>query len=250
MIVPVNVLRPRASLGYAGIHSGLYPTFSDEATQQRFRAPMALTLTAEQKRRREEADEVAWLLGLQMTVQIVAGPGDSLLHVLAGLIEEVAAHGFELVEAVWSHEVPSKADLVVAAIEGGTDDQSWENFGRALYAASQICTDRGTIVLCTDLQCRPGPSLQRLAGCEGDAKLLQRIRRDRSEDALSASLLLETRERQHIFLLSRLDESSVEALGVGYVTTPEQVNRLARHADSCILLADAHRAAPKPVRRK
>ena len=106
VIVPINLLRPRAALGYAGIHSGLFPTFSDEATRERFRVPSSATHAAEQKRRRDEADEVAWLLGLQLTVQIVAGPGNSVRHILAGLIQQVADRGLALVEAAWSQKVP------------------------------------------------------------------------------------------------------------------------------------------------
>jgi nickel-dependent lactate racemase len=244
VVIPVNLLRARGSLGYAGIHSGLFPTFSDEATRQRFRGPSSALSTADQKRRREEADEVDWLLGLQLTVQIVAGPGDSVLHVLAGLTKQVAERGRELVEAVWAQEVPRRAQLVVAAIEGGSGEQSWENFGRALFAASRVCVPDGTIVLCTDLQCTPGAALKRLAAYEEDARLRQRLQQERSEDAVSATLLLEHRQRQHIYLLSGLDESTVESLGVGYVTDPEEIKHLSRHADSCILLADAHRASP------
>jgi nickel-dependent lactate racemase len=248
VIVPINLLRPRAALGYAGMHSGLFPTFSDEATRERFREPALATHATARKRRQDEADEVAWLLGLQLTVQIVAGPGNSVRHILAGLIQQVADPGSTLVEAAWSPPVPCKAALVVAAIAGEEYEQSWENFGRALYAACEVCADNGTIVLCTGLQCDPGPALKRLASYATDERLLQRLQHDRSEDAMSAALLLENRQRQHIYLLSDLDEGTVEALGVGYITTVEEIDRLGRHADSCILLADAHRAAPKIAR--
>ncbi len=244
VIVPVNVLRARRSLGYAGVHSGLFPTFSDEATRQRFRGLSAALNTVQQKHRRDESDEVDWLLGLQLAVQIVAGPGDSVLHVLAGLIGQVAERGRELVEAAWSQEVPRKAQLVVAALGGGNGEQTWENFGRALYAASQVCAPEGTIVLCTDLQCRPGAALRLLTRYDEDARLWQRLQQERSEDAVSAALLLEHRQRQHIYLLSRLDASTVESLGLGYITEPADISHLSRHADSCIVLADAQRASP------
>jgi hypothetical protein len=188
---------------------------------------------------------VDWLLGLQLAVQIVAGPGNSVLHVLAGMIARVTDAGRVLVEAVWSQEVPRKAQLVVAAIAGGNCEQSWENFGRALHAASQVCTPEGTIVLCTDLQCTPGPALQQLTGYADDPRLWQRLRQERSEDAVAAALLLEHRQRQHIYLLSGLDENTVESLGVGYIADPEAINHLSRHAESCILLADAQRASPQ-----
>ena len=93
VIVPINLLRPRAALGSASVHGGLYPTFSDAATWERFRVPSLITHAAEQKRRRAEADEVAWLLGLQLSVQVIAGPGDSVRHILAGLLPPVLEAG-------------------------------------------------------------------------------------------------------------------------------------------------------------
>ncbi|MHB0957346.1 MAG: lactate racemase domain-containing protein [Pirellulaceae bacterium] len=245
VIVPVNLLRARRALGYSGIHSGLFPTFSDEATRQRFRGLASARNTVRQKRQRSEAKEVDWLLGLQLAVQIVAGPGDSVLHVLAGMIRKVTRPARELVEAAWAHQVPRRAELVVAAIEGGSREQSWENFGRALYAASQVCAAEGTIVLCTDLQRAPGVALKQLTGYEQDARLRKRLQQVQSEDAVSAALLLEHRQRQHIYLLSGLDASTVESLGVAYITDAEEINHLSRHAESCILLADAQRASPR-----
>ena len=59
----------------------------------------------------------------------------------------------------------------------------------------------------------PGPALRRLAHSTDDDRLWQRLQHDHSEDALSAFLLLENRQRQHIYLLSDLDESTVEVAG-------------------------------------
>ncbi len=249
VIVPVNLLRPRGALGYAGLHSGLFPLFADESARERFRTPSSTTQAVERRRRHDEADEVAWLLGLQLTIQIVAGPGNSIRHILAGLVSQVATRGAQLAEAAWSRQFRSKASLVVAAIAGENDEQSWENFGRALHGASEVCTDTGTIVLCTGLQRELGPALQRLARSTDEDRLWQRLQHDRSEDALPARLLLEHRHRQHIYLLSDLDGSTVESLGIGCITSRDEIDHLSRQADSCILLADAHRAVPRVAPR-
>jgi hypothetical protein len=86
--------------------------------------------------------------------------------------------------------------------------------------------------------------LSLLTRYDEDARLWQRLQQERSEDAVSAALLLEHRQRQHIYLLSRLDGSTVESLGLGYITEPADICHLSRHADSCIVLDDAQRASP------
>ncbi|MCH5373090.1 MAG: nickel-dependent lactate racemase [Planctomycetes bacterium] len=242
MVLPVGCLRPAASLGYLGVYSGLFPTYSDEATRQRFRTAGTVHSSVQQKRHFQEAQEAAWLLGIHLMLQVVPGPGDSLLHVLAGEAGVLAEEGRELCEAVWLHRLAQSPQLVIAAIEGGREVQTWENFARALHAALAVVADQGAVVLCTDLRCPPGPALQRLGGEADDQTARREILRDRSHDALAALLLLDARPRVRVYLMSGLDEDVVEGLGVGYVRNPQEITRLTRQYDSCILLGDAHRA--------
>ena len=242
VVLPISTLRLDQALGYAGVHGGLYPTFSDEATQRRYRAPSSNDWAAHRRRRCEEAEEAAWALGVQFTIQVAPGPGDSLLHILAGDSRAVAKRGQELCFAAWFHQPPHRANLVVATIEGDAEQQTWENFGRALFAASQAVNDGGAIVICSSLRCRPGAALQRLTAMRDYDSLLHELRRDRSVDATPAALLAEALERVQVFLLSDLDEEAVEDLGVGHVGSTEQLERLSRQFDSCILLGNAQHA--------
>jgi nickel-dependent lactate racemase len=241
MVLPVGCLRPGSSLGYLGVHGGLFPAFSDHATQQRFRTAGGSHQAVQQKRHSLEADEAAWLLGVHLMLQVVPGAGDSLLHVIAGEAAAVARRGRDLCEAAWLHRLTQSPQLVIAGIEGGSEVQTWENFSRALHAALAVTADHGAIVLCTDLHCRPGPALQHLAGEPDDDAARRVILHDRSYDALAALLLLEARARVEVFLLSGLAEETVEDLGVGYITEPEQIVRLSHQYRSCLLLGDAHR---------
>jgi nickel-dependent lactate racemase len=245
VVLPINLLRPETTVCYTGPHGGLCPAFADANTQQRFRTPNAMISRKQQSRRREEASEIAWLLGIQLSLQIVAGPGDSLMHILAGVDQAAARQGQRLVEQVWSQRVSRRADLVVAALEGAQDNRSWDDFARALYTAQQVCAPDGTIVICSDLACQPGPALQRLAGFDDKDRLLQRLGNDRSADAVSAWLLADTLDRCHVCLLSQLDEMAVESLGLGYIDVPERVNHMTQRCQSCILLGNAPRALPK-----
>lgn len=241
VVIPIGLLRPRGTLGYAGLHSGLFPAFSDVATRQRFSGWTAQAVSAQRKRLGREAAEVDWLLGLQLAMQIVAGPGDTVRHVLAGLLSAVAEEGQPLVEAAWTSACPQRADLVVAAIGGGPSEQTWVNFARALHTALQVSTPGGTIVLCTEMRCGPGASLQRLSGSDDDERLWRRLQNDHTDDAAAAALLLEHRQSQHIYLLSELDAAVVEAWGIGSIQNPREISRLAEQAASCLLLNDAHR---------
>jgi nickel-dependent lactate racemase len=242
VVLPISTLRLDQALGYAGVHGGLYPTFSDDATQKRYRAPSSSDWSVLRRRRCEEAEEAAWALGVQFTIQVAPGPGNTLLHVLAGDSQAVAKRGQELCSAAWFHEPPQRADLVVAAIEGGRDQQTWENFGRALFAATQAVNDGGAIVICSSLRCRPGTALQRLTEMRDSESLLHELRRDRTADATPAALLAEALERVKVFLLSDLEEEAVEDLGVGHVGSTEQIVRLSRQFASCILLGNAQHA--------
>ena len=246
VVIPIGTLRLQESLNYLGVHGGLFPAFSDQETLERFRAIDAEDWQAHQQRCRKESAEAAWLLGTQLTVQVVPGPGESLLHILAGDPEAVAKHGRRLCEAAWRHEVPRRANLVIAAIEGGQEQQTWHNLARALHAASRIVSEEGTIVLCTQLAVPPGPALRRLATADEDRALERTLQRQRSADALPAWMLLEARRNSRVLLLSQLDGETVEDLGLGFVEQAEDIDRLGRQHDSCILLANAQHACPVP----
>ncbi len=242
VVIPVGILRLEESLGYIGVHGGLFPAFSDELTQQRFRAPSSTNWSALRRRREEEADEAAWMLGCQFSVQVVPGPGQSLLHVLAGDSQAVQRRGAELCAAAWRFETSRRAPLVLVSIEGGPEQQTWDNFARALFAASRVVDDDGAIVLCTALSRRPGPALRHLASLDDDQTLLHELMREKTPDAVPAKLLVQLREKVRIYLLSELPEDDVEQLGLGYVESAEDIERLRRQYDSCIVLANAHRA--------
>ncbi len=242
VVLPIGCLRPNASLGYLGVCGGIFPAFSDEETRQRFHSPNWAESEVHRRRYKEESDEASWLLGIQLILQIVPGPGDTILHVVAGQGAAVTEQGQRLCEEAWSHDIPERAGLVVASLEGGRDEQTWDNFARALFAALAAVSDDGAIVLCTDLCCALGPALQRLTAMDDDQAILRDIRRDKSPDTVAASLLVEARNRAKVYLMSGLDESTVEDLGVGFVTREEEINRLVGQYDSCILLGNAHRA--------
>ena len=184
-------------------------------------------------------NHVAWLLGVNFSVQVVPSAGDGILHVLAGQSDAVRRQCRELYRAAWYRPIAHRAGLVVAAIEGTQRQQTWENLGRVLESASRLVEEEGAIVVCCDLAAAPGPALQRLIGAASREEAVREIRRDNPRDAVPALQLARALETSRIYLLSRLAPELVEDLEMVPVAGPEELVRLTQRSSSCLVLANA-----------
>ena len=164
VVLPVGCMQREHSAGYFGIHTTIYPEYSDQQTQARFRKHDRFTGNGHHRELQHEVNHVAWLLGVNFSVQVVPAAGDGILHVLAGQSDVVRRQCRELYRAAWHRSVAHRASLVVAAIEGAPRQQTWENLGRVLENAMGLVEEDGAIAVCCDLATAPGPALQRLIG--------------------------------------------------------------------------------------
>jgi nickel-dependent lactate racemase len=246
LVVLVGCLRSRRAVGYHGPSGGLYPTFSDDATLHRFRSP---TLLRRQRRSvvgaRREAARVGWLAGAPFAIQVIPGPNGTVADLIAGTLRATAREGARRMTTAWESQQPRRADLVVAAISGNGDQQTWENFGRALAAADRLVDDDASIAICCDLEQPPGIALQQLAASDDWRPVLRQLEHDRPADLLTALVLDRVLGRgARIYLLSRLDEDTVESLNMIRIEEPAELARLIDRHDSCIVLNDAQFAWP------
>jgi hypothetical protein len=144
-------------------------------------------------------------------------------------------------------EVPRRAELVVAAIEGGPEQQTWGNFARAIAAASRAVTDDGAIAICSDLSAPPGPALEWIGHSRDLPDAMRHIRKEHSADVSAAHELGQALKRARIYLLSQLDDAVIEELGMAPVTAAAEIGRLARRHSSCIVLRNAQFAGPTAI---
>ena len=240
LVLPIGCVRGNETAGYYGIHSGIYPNFSDVKTLQRFRSSGSIDGRA--KRRREltaEVDHVAWLLGVNFSIQVIPGAGDQVLHVLAGESDAVRRQGQDLYRTAWNWPVPRQVSLVVAAIEGGAGQQTWENLGRALEVAGHYVEEGGSIAVCCDLAVPPGPAVQYVAHSSSPKAALRQAGKHRAADVVPAAQLAQALQRDKVYLLSRLEPAVVEDLDMIPLAGPDELARLVHRHPSCILLANA-----------
>jgi len=249
LVLPIGCLYGESTAGYYGIHTSIFPTFSDDKTLTRFRSIAALRTDRDRKAPlTEEVEQVAWLLGINFTIQLVPAGGDRILHVVAGQSEAVSRLGRQLFDAAWHRSAPRRAGLVVATIEGNSNQQTWRNVGRALDTAVDLVEDNGAIAVCCDLAAAPGPAMQRLAGgSESREQALRQIRKDRPEDALPAAQLAQALDRARVYLLSRLEPPVVEELEMIHVASGEELARLVGRHESCTLLSNAQYSMFDPL---
>ncbi len=245
LIVPIGWANSLHAAGYYGIHTGIFPGFSDEKTQRQYRSPGTLRAESDAKHTLIlQTEQVAWLLGLYFTIQLVPGPGDMVLAVVAGQVDEVAQRTRELYDAAWQTTVPRRAELVVVGVEGGPAQQTWENVGRAVQTATALVEEDGAIAVCCELAERPGPAMQRLIGAESLAELRKSVRHHKHVDSLPTLELAEARQRARIYFRSRLEASVVEDLGMMPLETDDELVRLVAQHKSCTLMCGAAHVMP------
>jgi len=239
VLLPIGCVRRRGRHGFRGIHGAIFPAYSDRRTQVRFRTVDALGSAADHKELLQEVANVGWLLGVSFTIQVVPGPGARVLHAVAGNVDAVRRRSRELYEAAWRFTAPRRASLVVASIEGGAPQQTWQNLGRALDCAERLVEEGGAIALCCEVAGEPGPAVRCLAAAASRGEALRQIRRERAADLLPALRLARAVERCHVYLLSRLDQALLEDLQISPLRDSAELARLARRHSTCILLANA-----------
>ena len=89
VVLPIGCMRLSSTPGYFGVNAAIYPTFSDTATIDRFRRHRRHPSSDEVACRRRDADEIAWLLGVLLTIQVVPAAAGGVLHIVAGTADSV-----------------------------------------------------------------------------------------------------------------------------------------------------------------
>jgi len=225
--------------------TGLFPDFSDQETLGQFYAPSSRDNRVHRARRMAEIEEASWLLTGGAIVQIVPAGQNRVAALFAGHAARVASVAWEACLATWMPSLHSRGDLAICLLTEDATARSWLGIGRALQAAGAVLDAGGGVVLCSDLQLPPGPSVGRLSQQDDHAGRQHEIMRDREPDSWTALQLSRALRNGPVYLHSRLHDSVVESLGMTPIASAEELSRLvARHAHS-IILDDAQWLAPK-----
>ncbi len=227
-------------LGYSGAEAALYPALADEAVLQESweRLSMAAPGAAPWPLR-QEAAEVAWLLGMPFLVQVIEGAGSEVVHVVGGPIES-SAEGVRLLDARWRVEVDEPADTVVVGVGGDPAAHRFADLARALGCASRVVKRGGKIVLLSGGEPALGEAAELLRRAEEPDAALELVGKQRPADGAAAFEWASAARQATLYLWSRLPEETAEELFTVPLDHAGQAQRLVREG-SCLILGDAQK---------
>jgi nickel-dependent lactate racemase len=247
-IVDADVVLPVGSVGFdplLGIRnasSAIYPGLSNVAAMAKARGQDHSELRPEDDRPlRQLQDEVAWLLGVQLGVQVLPGVGGQPAGVLCGALDAVTAAGRIWLKQNWYVELAQRCEVVVAAVDADADDgaTNWEQIGAALQTARNLVQRRGKIVLITNLAAEPSEGFEFLRQSETPREALKPLRIESPPDLIPASRLASAADWAKVYLLSRLNHDVVESHCMTPLASEAEVSRLLGQGGSCLLLEGA-----------
>jgi hypothetical protein len=228
-----------------GVHTGLFPTFSDVDSMKRYRNPALVdqfrsdSPSAMLKLARFEVAKLGWIAGAVFTVQVVPAGHDRVMDVLAGEPERVERELRRRNTMAWCTDPAQTGDLVIAAISGGESQQTWSNLVRALLAALDRIDDDGAVALCTELAVEPGEGMRHIRRQVRPERLEAWIHEHRPADSLDALMLIRALQQAKVFLLSKLPADVTEPMGFETLESPDEVTRLMQRYQRPLLLPHA-----------
>jgi nickel-dependent lactate racemase len=242
VVLPITCAKLASSLDYLGGYS-IFPLLSNRQTLTEFYKPSRIDDAAEHAKLIAWADQAAWWLGLLAAIQVIPAEENRVASILAGLTEPLEAAAQEEFAKRWKTE-DEPSDLVIALLDGSQAQQSWHQVARALRNATRYVTQGGSIALCTQVSDPAGKGLRRLRDPHRtEEEIAAKLASDTSDDALPASVILETTRDYHVYFSSELRRDTVESLRMGVLENEAQLSNLVgQHATSIVLSSAQHRS--------
>ena len=123
--------------------------------------------------------------------------------------------------------------MAIATIESDGPSQSWHDFRDAVIRVSKI-TGSGPIVVLSSIEQKPDRNIRKACQAQFSDSGLNKLT---SEYKAIASIICE----RPVFLRSKLTQSTIEEMGLGFLKTTDDFLNLVQKHSSAVLLRDAHR---------
>lgn len=250
-VLPIIAVRP-TNVAERRDLTGVFPALSDSATRVRFgdKISTGVASSPAMKSGNTIAEEVPWLLGIQLVVTVTANAAGAAGEIHAGTIEAIAKRITPTLRR--PDPVPPPAALVVAALDGDEQQQTWENVVRAADAATAYAEPDATIVIWSSLDEPPAGALLAIDSdfedfdSESQSHASNQNQANDSDGLPTwnrfselARTLKRVTDKHRVMLHSRLDREVVEPIGIGVIESASELANLSRNFESCGVLRAA-----------
>ena len=242
-VLTVGVTEFDALLGYRGTSSVLFPGLSTVDSIKRTIGQGHQELSPREPRPlRQIVDEIAWLMGIQFSVQVVPAEAGGFCSVLAGSNDAVFARSRDIVTDEWLISMPERVQTVIVAISADASGHGWQQLGRTLAMARQLVEQGGRIVVLSEISDAPGEGIELLRRVEEPDDALQPLRSATPPDMQPALQIASAAAWARLFLFSKLDDGLVEDLFMYPLAELSEVERIIETSSSCALIGSAQHA--------
>jgi nickel-dependent lactate racemase len=232
-----------AVMGHIGTNSVYYPSLSsaDAIAAASGQGHSELGPTDERPLR-QVVDDIAWLLGAMFSVQVIPSAAGGAARILAGASDSVFQLGKHYLADAWMVELNKRAQMVVAAVDIDAGGHGWEQVARAVEASRNLVARNGKIVILSELAEELGPGLQLISQCDSASDAIRPLRDLLPPDLLPATQLANAVDWADVYLLSRLDNETVDDLFMIPLNEESEVERLLDEGGTCVFLESAQHA--------
>ncbi len=242
-VLTVGVTEFDSLLGYRGTSSVLFPGLSTVDAIRRTIGQGHQELSPREPRPlRQIVDEIAWLMGIQFSVQVVPAEAGGFCSVLAGSSDAVFARSRDIVTDEWLISMPERVQTVIVAISADASGHGWQQLGRTLAMARQLVEQGGRIVVLSEISDAPGEGIELLRRVEEPDDALQPLRSAAPPDMQPALQIASAAAWARLFLFSKLEEGLVEDLFMYPLAELSEVERIIETSSSCALIGSAQHA--------
>jgi nickel-dependent lactate racemase len=212
VVIPIGVYAFDVLYGVRGVYSVLYPGFSPQADFRKAQRRGNSEIASDEKTPlKQYADEVGWLLGSMMTVQVIPAGNGGVAAVFAGTVEEVNRAAKLRLTDQWQINFSNRVDAVIAVVPPAAELETMEALSRILPLTKRCVKRGGRIILLSDIETIDPYLTSMLKTIRNPDEGLQTLAREVQIDQQksTARVILEASDWAHLYLASELPDEIV-----------------------------------------
>jgi len=225
--------------GYGGAEAVLFPALADDDVRKSFAGEFSKYAAEEANEVREEAFEIAALLGTPFLVQVILGGSDTVQAVVAGLLDS-SAEGIRQQDARWRNTVREKPDTVVASISG---DATFLDLAKAAACAARVVEKGGRIAVLSGSAPVQGEGIGIVRRYDHPKIAVRALHKKKPDDWAAAYLWCYAANKAgSLYFASGYAEDVAEELFATPIAKASELQRLIDAGERVLVIPDAHRA--------